>query len=68
MGICVQAHRGGTCDWTTSDWMIDASHLKCTFMPAGASGGNQDMPRTKRGLTPIAVRLTSSPIHPFNLG
>jgi transposase len=35
------------------EWlMIDASHCKCHPQAAGAVGGNQDMERTKGGLTP----------------
>jgi transposase len=32
--------------------MIDASHVKCHPDASGAVGGNQDMERTKGGLTP----------------
>ena len=35
------------------EWlMIDASHIKVHLHAAGAKGGNQDMSRTKGGLTP----------------
>lgn len=38
------------------EWlMIDASHIKVHPHAAGAKGGNQDMSRTKGGLTPSCI-------------
>ena len=42
------------------EWlMIDASHIKVHPYAEGAIGGNQDMDRTKGGLTPNYIAIVT---------